>query len=77
MQVVCIGSTGSGKETGTRPRGQGSGKTAHAASILAESTLAGAEHATNFFRNYSQCTVEGNESLPKSGNTKHYLYLKI
>ena len=25
----------------------------------------------------SRCTVEGDESLPKSGNTKHCLYLKI
>ena len=47
MQVVCIRSTGSGTETDGRPRGQGGGKTAHAASILSESTLTGAEHAIN------------------------------
>jgi hypothetical protein len=36
-----------GTETGTRPRGQGNGESAHAESILAESTLTGTEHASN------------------------------
>ena len=66
MQVVCIGSTGSGTETDARPRGQGGGKSAHAASILAESTLTGAEHATN-----SPCMLTRSSSglgVAKSGS---------
>ena len=76
MQVVCIGSTGSGTETGARPQGQGGGKSAHAASILAESTLTGAEHATN-----SPCMLTRSSSglgVAKSGaGTAGIIFLHI